>query len=62
VFDEEKGPVTMDIGPPPDGGREAWLCVLSTFLLLFCIHGVGEYHSHLGPTLHRRTVPAYTPQ
>lgn len=30
----------LDIGPPPDGGREAWLCVAGTFLQLFCIFGL----------------------
>lgn len=28
-----------DIGPPPDGGREAWLCILGTFFHLFCVFG-----------------------
>lgn len=32
-----------DIGPPPDGGLEAWLVVASTVFILFCIHGLGKY-------------------
>lgn len=28
-----------DIGPPPEGGREAWLCVSGAFFVLFCIFG-----------------------
>jgi MCP family monocarboxylic acid transporter-like MFS transporter 10 len=28
-----------DIGPPPEGGREAWLCVCGAFFVLFCIFG-----------------------
>lgn len=31
---------SVDIGPPPDGGREAWLCVTGTFLQLFCVFGL----------------------
>lgn len=41
-LDEEKGTTETDIGPPPDGGATAWLCVMSTFMLLFCIFGIGE--------------------
>ncbi|WWD01292.1 hypothetical protein V866_008235 [Kwoniella sp. B9012] len=26
-------------GPPPEGGREAWLCVASAFFVLFCVFG-----------------------
>lgn len=29
-----------DIGPPPDGGLEAWLCVFGTFFILFCVIGI----------------------
>ncbi|WVF72075.1 hypothetical protein IAT40_006887 [Kwoniella sp. CBS 6097] len=28
-----------DVGPPPEGGKEAWLCVASAFLVLFCVFG-----------------------
>jgi len=42
VLDVEKGQEPLDVGPPPDGGAAAWLCVFSTFLVLFCIHGFGE--------------------
>jgi hypothetical protein len=28
-----------DIGPPPEGGREAWSCVAAAFFLLFTIFG-----------------------
>jgi len=28
-----------DIGPPPDGGREAWLCVAGAFFAIFCLFG-----------------------
>ncbi|TXT09237.1 hypothetical protein VHUM_02711 [Vanrija humicola] len=30
---------TLGLGPPPDGGREAWLCVLSAFLILASVFG-----------------------
>ena len=30
-----------EIGPPPEGGREAWLCVAGAFCVLFCIFGFG---------------------
>lgn len=33
----------LDVGPPPDGGREAWLCIMSAFLLLCCMFGFGTY-------------------
>ncbi|WOO81387.1 MFS transporter asaE [Vanrija pseudolonga] len=29
----------LDAGPPPDGGRDAWLCVVGAFLVLFCVFG-----------------------
>lgn len=32
----------QDVGPPPDGGREAWCVVGSTVFVLFCVHGLGE--------------------
>lgn len=28
-----------DIGPPPEGGKDAWLCVSGAFFVLFCIFG-----------------------
>ncbi|ORY28265.1 major facilitator superfamily domain-containing protein [Naematelia encephala] len=28
-----------EIGPPPEGGREAWLVVASSFFILFCVFG-----------------------
>jgi len=31
-----------DVGPPPDGGRQAWLTVLAGFLQQFCIFGMSE--------------------
>lgn len=31
----------LDAGPPPDGGRDAWLCVAGSFLVLFCVFGFG---------------------
>lgn len=31
------------LGPPPDGGLDAWLCVLSAMFLPFCIFGFSEY-------------------
>jgi MCP family monocarboxylic acid transporter-like MFS transporter 10 len=31
-----------DIGPPPEGGREAWSCVAAAFFLLFTIFGFCE--------------------
>lgn len=36
-----------DVGPPPDGGREAWLVVFSAFGLLMCIYGFGTSHTRL---------------
>ena len=32
-----------DLGPPPEGGKEAWLCVFGAFFLLFCFFGFCEY-------------------
>lgn len=34
--------VPLDIGPPPDGGKEAWLCIAGCFLHLFCVFGLSE--------------------
>ena len=31
-----------EIGPPPEGGREAWCCVAAAFFLLFTIFGFCE--------------------
>jgi len=31
-----------DIGPAPDGGLEAWLCILGGLLLMFCVFGFCE--------------------
>ncbi|KAL1407862.1 hypothetical protein Q8F55_007298 [Vanrija albida] len=30
---------TIGVGPPPDGGREAWLCILAAFLILASVFG-----------------------
>lgn len=32
----------LDIGPPPDGGRTAWLVVVSTMLVQFVVVGFSE--------------------
>ncbi|GMK54274.1 hypothetical protein CspeluHIS016_0108600 [Cutaneotrichosporon spelunceum] len=39
----------LDIGPPPDGGRDAWLVVLGCFLHLFCIFGFITSYGQLVP-------------
>jgi hypothetical protein len=31
------------VGPPPDGGREAWMCVVGGLFQQFCIFGLSEY-------------------
>jgi len=31
-----------DVGPPPEGGREAWAVVAGAFFVLFCVFGFGE--------------------
>lgn len=31
-----------DVGPPPDGGKEAWLCVAGAFFAIFCLFGFSE--------------------
>ncbi|WWD16091.1 hypothetical protein CI109_100516 [Kwoniella shandongensis] len=28
-----------EVGPPPEGGKDAWLCVASAFFVLFCVFG-----------------------
>ena len=30
------------VGPPPEGGLEAWACVSGAFFILFCIFGFSE--------------------
>jgi len=37
-----------DIGPPPDGGKDAWLCVAGAFFAIFCLFGFSK--SALGLT------------
>jgi hypothetical protein len=37
-----------EIGPPPEGGREAWCCVAAAFFLLFTIFGFCESHLRYG--------------
>lgn len=32
-----------DVGPPPEGGAEAWCCVGAAFMVLFCIFGFGMF-------------------
>lgn len=32
---------TLDVGPPPDGGREAWSCAISGAFVTFCLMGFG---------------------
>jgi hypothetical protein len=31
-----------DVGSPPDGGLEAWLCILGGMLQMFCVFGFCE--------------------
>jgi MCP family monocarboxylic acid transporter-like MFS transporter 10 len=31
-----------DVGPPPDGGKDAWACVSAAFFVLFCVFGWSE--------------------
>lgn len=42
----EMAPMTMskvdDIGPAPDGGLKAWLCILGAFCSCFCVFGLCE--------------------
>lgn len=33
-----------DVGPPPEGGLEAWSVVAGAFFVLFCVFGFGEWH------------------
>lgn len=35
-------PTHPDVGPPPDGGLEAWLCILGGMLQMFCVFGFCE--------------------
>lgn len=35
-------PLTPDVGPPPDGGWEAWNCAVSASFVTFCLMGFGE--------------------
>jgi len=39
-FQEEQ----VDVGPPPDGGRDAYLVVASSTLLLFSVFGFSAYY------------------
>lgn len=32
------------VGPAPDGGWEAWLCVLGGFFQQFCVFGLSEQY------------------
>lgn len=32
-----------DVGPPPDGGLEAWLCMIGGMLQMFCVFGFSEW-------------------
>lgn len=41
--DQAVTPTTPDVGPPPDGGREAWSCAFSGGWVTFCLMGFGEY-------------------
>lgn len=34
-------PLIPDVGPPPDGGREAWCCAISGGFVTFCLMGFG---------------------
>lgn len=40
--DEMRSETPVSIGPPPDGGREAWLVVFAAFFQQFCIFGMSE--------------------
>lgn len=31
------------VGPPPDGGRDAWMCVVGGLFQQFCIFGLSEF-------------------
>jgi hypothetical protein len=39
-----------NLGPPPDGGLEAWSCIASAFLLLFCVFGFGTSSTDSSPS------------
>lgn len=43
--DVEKQMLENELGPPPDGGREAWLVVMSAFFLSMTIYGFGGFES-----------------
>jgi hypothetical protein len=38
----------IDVGPPPEGGKEAWLCVAAAFFVLFCVFGFGKWNPFSG--------------
>ncbi|BEJ14991.1 hypothetical protein CspHIS471_0407580 [Cutaneotrichosporon sp. HIS471] len=51
--DQPITPRTPDIGPPPNGGREAWLCAFAGGFVTFCLMGfvcsfgqLQEYYLH----------------
>jgi hypothetical protein len=35
-------PAVDDVGPPPDGGWQAWACIVGAWCTLFCIFGFSE--------------------
>lgn len=35
-------PAASDVGPPPDGGAQAWMCVAGSFLMQFVQFGLSE--------------------
>lgn len=41
---EEPGVVSdvPDVGPPPDGGLQAWNCAISASFVTFCLMGFGK--------------------
>ncbi|ODN83254.1 hypothetical protein L202_01428 [Cryptococcus amylolentus CBS 6039] len=38
-LERQMGVNDEDVGPPPEGGMEAWCCVGAAFMVLFCIFG-----------------------
>lgn len=36
-------PALDGIGPPPDGGWQAWACIVGAWCALFCIFGFSEF-------------------